>query len=149
MTKLVLAVGNGMMGDDAAGPLLAQKMRQAPLENWYVIDGGSVPENHLHQIREMAPVQVLIIDSADMDLDPGEIRFINYQRLEDPLFITTHSLPLSYAIDSIREIVPQVDFIGIQPDVVAFGFPVSENVRQAVDNIYENLKKGFLPWDTL
>jgi hydrogenase 3 maturation protease len=149
MAKLVLTVGNAMMGDDAAGSLLAEKMRQAPLENWNVIDGGSVPENHLHQIRELAPEQVLVIDSADMDLAPGEIRFIDNQRLEDPFFMTTHSLPLSYVIESIREFVPRVAFIGIQPEVVAFGYPVSENVKQAVDNIYGHLKMGLLPWSTL
>ncbi len=29
--KLVVTVGNGMMGDDAAGPLLAEKLKLAPL----------------------------------------------------------------------------------------------------------------------
>jgi hydrogenase 3 maturation protease len=149
MAKLVLTVGNAIMGDDAAGSLLAEKMRQSPLENWNVIDGGSVPENHLHQIRELAPEQVVVIDSADMDLAPGEIRFIDNQRLADPFFLTTHSLPLSYVIESIREFVPRVALIGIQPEVVAFGYPVSENVKQAVDNIYGHLKMGLLPWSTL
>lgn len=147
--KLVLTVGNGMMGDDAAGPLLAQKMSQAPIENWKIIDGGSCPENYIFQIRELAPERVLVVDSADMDLSPGEIRFIGNQRLEDPFFITTHSLPLSYLVDSICEFVPRVDLIGIQPAVVAFGYPISESVKQAVDIVYENLKKEVLPWSTL
>jgi hydrogenase 3 maturation protease len=149
MAKLILTVGNGMMGDDAAGPLLAHKMRQVPIQDWFVIDGGSAPENQLHKIRELAPEKVVIIDSADMDLAPGEIRFIGDRRLDDPFLITTHSLPLSYVIDSIREFVPQVDFIGIQPDIIAFGYPISQSVKLAVDNIYDQLKQGLLPWDVL
>jgi hydrogenase 3 maturation protease len=149
MGKLLLAVGNRMMGDDAAGPLLAQKMRQTPVVNWNIIDGGSAPENHIHNIREMAPEQVVIVDSADMDLAPGEIRFIDSQRLEDPFFMTTHALPLSYVVDSIREFVPRVDFIGIQPAIVAFGYPISQSVKQAVETIYDHLKQGVLPWSTL
>jgi hydrogenase 3 maturation protease len=97
----------------------------------------------------LAPEKVVIIDSADMDLAPGEIRFIGDRRLEDPFLITTHSLPLSYVIDSIREFVPQVDFIGIQPDIIAFGYPISQSVKLAVDNIYDQLKQGMLLWDVL
>ena len=53
MKKLVLTVGNEMMGDDAAGPHLAQMLRRNPLENWDVLNGGSVPENLLHKVREV------------------------------------------------------------------------------------------------
>jgi len=53
--KLVVTVGNRMMGDDALGPLLAQKLQSAPLEDWDVLDGGSAPENFLYAVREMRP----------------------------------------------------------------------------------------------
>ena len=41
MTDVLLCVGNSMMGDDGAGPLLAEKCAAAPKGNWVVIDGGS------------------------------------------------------------------------------------------------------------
>lgn len=44
MTDVLLCVGNSMMGDDGAGPLLAEKCAAAPKGNWVVIDGGSAPE---------------------------------------------------------------------------------------------------------
>jgi hydrogenase 3 maturation protease len=147
--KLVVTVGNLMMGDDAAGPLLAQKMQGAPLENWEALDGGAAPENYLYLIRELTPEQVLVIDAADMDLAPGEIRLIGTDRIEDPFLLTTHTLPLSYLMQSLREFVPKVDLVGIQPQVVAFGYPVSAEVRQAVGRIYESLKQDELAWDCL
>lgn len=147
--KLVVTVGNLMMGDDAAGPLLAQKMQGAPLENWGALDGGAAPENYLYLIRELTPEQVLVIDAADMDLAPGEIRLIGTDRIEDPFLMTTHTLPLSYLVQSLREFVPKVDLVGIQPQVVAFGYPVSAEVRQAVGRVYESLKQDELAWDCL
>ncbi|STP18272.1 hydrogenase 3 maturation protease [Escherichia coli] len=55
MTDVLLCVGNSMMGDDGAGPLLAEKCAAAPKGNWVVIDGGSAPENDIVAIRETAP----------------------------------------------------------------------------------------------
>jgi hydrogenase 3 maturation protease len=147
--KLVLTVGNALMGDDAAGPLLAQKMQQAPAPTWEVLDGGSAPENCLYLVRETAPEQVLVIDAADMDLAPGEVRLIGTDRLEDPFLMTTHTLPLSYLVQALREFVPRVDLVGIQPRVVAFGYPMSVEVRQAVERLHAGLQQDETGWDCL
>ena len=62
MTDVLLCVGNSMMGDDGAGPLLAEKCAAAPKGNWVVIDGGSAPENDIVAIRELRPTRLLIVD---------------------------------------------------------------------------------------
>jgi hydrogenase 3 maturation protease len=147
--RLVLTVGNGMMGDDAAGPLLAQTMQRAPVGDWDVLDGASVPENCLHLVREMAPDQVLVVDAADMDLAPGEVRLLDAEGLNDPFLTTTHTLPLLYLVQALREIAPKVDLLGIQPRVVAFGYPVSPEVQQAVRQVYESLERVDVAWDRL
>jgi len=74
---------------------------------------------------------------------------IGTEKLEDPFLITTHTLPLSYFVQSLREFVPHVDLVGVQPQIVAFGFPVSAEVTQAVDDLYEGLKKAEIVWDSL
>jgi hydrogenase 3 maturation protease len=147
--KQVLTIGNGMMGDDAAGPLLARRIRQAPLEGWEMLNGGSAPENCLFQIREMAPYRVLIVDAADMGLAPGEVRLIDEQRISDLFLMTTHSLPLTFLMRSIREFVPQVSLVGIQPENVSFGYPVSSKVKQAVELVYLQLKQQDWAWESL
>ena len=150
MTKrLVLTVGNTMMGDDAAGPLLAQAMVNSPVDGWDVLDGGSVPENCLHRIRELSPDQVLVVDASDMDLLPGEIRLIHDERLDDPFLMSTHTLSLSYLIQFLRVSTPKVELLGIQPRIVAFGYPVSAEVKQAVGTVYENLKRVDPVWESL
>ena len=141
-TKLVLAVGNEMMGDDAAGPLLARMLEDSPLENWQVLDGGNAPENYLHRIREIAPDEVMIVDAADMELQAGEIRLIDKDSIGGLFLMTTHSLPLTYLMEAIQEFVPRVLLIGIQPEIVAFGYPISPGVRQAVERVYGWLQGG-------
>jgi len=140
--KLVFTVGNEMMGDDAAGPLLARMLERSPLEDWDVLDGGSAPENYVYKIREMSPEKVVIVDAADMDLQAGEVRHIDPEAIGSLFLMTTHSLPLSYLMESIGEFVPSVELLGIQPDVVAFGCPVSPAVNGAVEHIYAWLKGG-------
>ncbi|SUI00143.1 hydrogenase 3 maturation protease [Salmonella enterica subsp. enterica serovar Typhimurium] len=77
MTDVLLCVGNSMMGDDGAGPLLAEMCAAQPKGNWVVIDGGSAPENDIVAIRELRPQRLLIVDATDMGLNPGEIRIID------------------------------------------------------------------------
>jgi hydrogenase 3 maturation protease len=147
--KLVLTVGNDLMGDDAAGPLLARRLRERPVPGWAVLDGGSAPENALHRVRQAGPQQVLVVDAADMDLAPGEIRLIAADRLEDPFLMSTHTLPLSYLAQALREFVPRVDLLGIQPRVVAFGYPVSAEVLAAVAAVAAGLAHEAWPWAAL
>jgi hydrogenase 3 maturation protease len=145
--NVLLTVGNGMMGDDGAGVLLAQMLHERPLADWAVVNGGSAPENVVHRIREMDAARVLVVDAADMDLEPGAIRRIDADNLNDPFLMTTHTLPLTFLIESLREFVPQVDLLGIQPHIVAFGFPMSEEVRGAVGQVYADLKNGRMDWN--
>ncbi|OAN11315.1 hydrogenase 3 maturation endopeptidase HyCI [Photobacterium jeanii] len=137
--KLVLTVGNSMMGDDGAGPLLAEMMLQNPVDDWVVIDGGSAPENYVHQIRELAPEQVLIVDAAEIGEKAGEIRIIEPDQIAEMFIMSTHCLPLNFLIEELETFVPQVTFIGIQPAIVAFSFPMTDMVRDAVTALYQAL----------
>ncbi|RXA94613.1 hydrogenase maturation peptidase HycI [Yersinia sp. 2105 StPb PI] len=139
ITNLVLTVGNSMMGDDGAGPLLAERMPQQPLAHWQVIDGGSAPENVVHRIRALQPTRLVIVDAADMALPPGEIRIIDPERIAEMFIMSTHNLPLNFLIDQLKEDIPEVLFVGIQPTLVAFYFPMTDIVKQAVDTLYQKL----------
>jgi len=140
MKGLVLTVGNELMGDDGAGPLLAQRLTQSPLENWEVINGGSVPESYMHLVRARQPAQILVVDTADMGLAPGEIRLLSEDMIAGQFMMTTHDLPLSFLIQALKEMAPEVYFIGIQPNLVAFAYPMSPEVKQAVETVYARLQ---------
>lgn len=136
--NVVLTVGNSMMGDDGAGPMLYDMMIQRPINDWYVIDGGSTPENYAHVVRELKPELLVLVDAADMELDPGEIRIIDADSIAEMFIMSTHNMPLNFLIDQLKEDIPQVVFIGIQPSIVSFAFPMTEQVKQAVKTVYNS-----------
>lgn len=138
--QVLLTVGNELMGDDAAGPLLAQMMDQDPPGGWQVVDGGAAPENYVHQVRALKPERVLLVDTADMGLEPGDVRTVSSDLIADRLFVTTHNMPLTFLIQMLEAFVPAVEMLGIQPGLVAFGYPMSPAVRGAVERIYRELK---------
>ena len=139
--NVILTVGNTMMGDDGAGPYLAQLCSENPLTNWTALDGGSAPENLVHQIRAMKPKRLIIFDATEMELPVGKIRIIDKELIAEMFFVSTHNLPLNFLIEQLEEDISEVIFIGIQPDLVSFGFPMSEAVKSAVEFFYGFLKE--------
>lgn len=139
MTDVLLCVGNNMMGDDGAGPLLAQMCAENPQGNWQVIDGGSAPENDVVAIRELKPSRLLIVDATDMGLNPGDIRVVDPDDIAEMFLMTTHNMPLNYLIDQLKEDTGEVIFLGIQPDIVGFYYPMTPPVKAAVECIYQRL----------
>lgn len=129
-----------MMGDDGAGPLLANLMMTNPIDDWQVIDGGSAPENVVHQIRQSKPSLLLIVDATEMGLHPGEIRFVDPDLIAELFLMNTHNMPLNFLIDQLKEDIPTILFLGIQPDIVGFYYPMTENVKKAVEEVYQALK---------
>ncbi len=140
--QVVLTIGNAMMGDDAAGPLLAALLQRSPAAGWQVVDGGSVPENVVHRVRSMAPGRVLVVDAAEMELAPGEVRLVDDRLIVERFITTTHDLPISFLIEALRQTVPEVHFLGIQPSLIGFGVPLSATVERAVLDIHARLQQG-------
>lgn len=135
----LLCVGNSMMGDDGAGPRLAELCAERPLPGWTVVDGGAAPENDIGFLRELRPQHLVIVDATDMGLAPGEMRIINEEDIGEMFMMTTHNLPLTFLIQQLREDIPDITFVGIQPDVVAFYYPMSAVVEQAVTHLHQRL----------
>lgn len=81
----------------------------------------------------------MIVDAADMGLEPGEVRLIDADIIADMFIMTTHNLPLNFLIDQLKEEISEVFFIGIQPDLMAFAFPMTQAVSDAVDTVYQSL----------
>ncbi|EIJ69397.1 MULTISPECIES: hydrogenase maturation peptidase HycI [Pasteurellaceae] len=138
--NVMLAVGNSMMGDDGAGPLLAEMMEANPIPNWTVVDGGSAPENYSHTVRALRPKRLLIVDASDMQQDIGSLRIIDKDLIAEMLFMSTHNMPLNYLIEQLEEDIEEIIFVGIQPDLVSFGFPMTEKVKAAVEHLYSLIK---------
>lgn len=140
--NLVLTVGNAMMGDDGAGPYLAEKLQAAPLPGWVLIDGGIAPENVVHRVRALQPTRVLLVDAAELGEKAGTLKVIPPDTIADMFIFSTHNMPLNFLIDELKTFVPDVVFVGVQPAIVAFSFPMTEMVSGAMDYLHQHLEEA-------
>ena len=115
--NIVFCVGSVLRGDDAAGPLLAKKLEDFPVEGWTAVDGG-------------------------MGLEPGAIRRLQAADVATQSLITTHTLPITYLLGELEAVCEEVVFLGVQPAGTEFFDPVSPRVLAAVEHVYQCLADG-------
>lgn len=137
----VVGIGNDLYGDDAAGVIVARRLQTALAgrRNVLIVDAGSVPENCTGPLRRFKPDGVLLVDAAQMDARPGEVRCLNWQDIVG-LNTSTHTFPLHVLAGYLsRELRCPVFVVGIQPEDAAFDKPLSPSVRAAVDALIPTL----------
>ncbi|MFO8133632.1 MAG: hydrogenase maturation peptidase HycI [Thermoplasmatota archaeon] len=139
---VLLGVGNDANGDDGIGPWIARRFNR---EKWHAIDCFTVPENYTGDIKRLQPRRIVIVDAADMDLQPGSIRVIPRGSIGSATFFT-HAMPLSMFIDYLDDVTDaDVTLIGIQPRRFD---SMSSEVRNAGIRLLEMLRSdsiGDLP----
>lgn len=139
MMNILLGIGNEMNGDDAIGTYVARKFK---CEGWKAIDCATVPENFTGEIRKHKPDKIIIVDAADMNLPPGEIRKIPKEKIRKVNF-STHTIPLSLFITHLEKTTDaDIFLIGIQPKSM-YG-KVSNEVMEAGNKVIEYIKEGMI-----
>lgn len=133
---LLLGVGNDANGDDGIGPWIAHRLQA---EGWHAIDCFTVPENYTGEIKRLRPQHVVIVDAADMDLQPGDTRIVPRDKTGSATF-STHAMPLSVFIDYLGEVTDAViTLIGIQPQRFD---EMSQEVKRAGERLLRVLQSG-------
>lgn len=69
---LVLGLGNRLLGDDAAGPLVIERLAHAPTLSATLLDGGTVGLALLPAIEDAAAL--VAVDAARFGAVPGTVR---------------------------------------------------------------------------
>ncbi len=133
--NLLLGVGNDIRGDDAIGEEIAREFQR---EGWDVEDCGTMPENFIPHIEEGVYDQVVIVDAADMGLEPGEIRRVPRDNL-GVFTMSTHALPLSLVMDFLAKKVGSVTLIGIQPKDMSLKEGMTPELEEAKEHLLELL----------
>jgi hydrogenase 3 maturation protease len=136
----VMGVGNRRRGDDAAGGLCLRLLRKRMLgrkstKELRALDAGEIPESATGLVREFRPTHVLIVDAALGGHQPGTIFIIDKEKIshED---ISTHRIPLDHLVRYLVETIGcRVILVGIEPQEVAWGKPVSAPVREAATRL--------------
>jgi hydrogenase 3 maturation protease len=143
LRTLIVGIGNSLKGDDGAGPLLCQQLKDGTSAE--LIDAGTVPENYIQRIIKKSPQNLIIIDAVDFGASAGTIELFRPEQLAS-LVISTHTLSHHLFIDMIKKAIEtEVYFIGIQPAQTQLAQRISAEVSQAVGKLTCTLAELFPP----
>lgn len=128
---VVLGVGRRGHGDDAAGPLLIERLSHTP--GLVGIDCGPTPENFLGVVVRHEPGLVLLVDAARTGAPAGAVQLLAPDQLAHT-DLGTHGLTPALFLKLVQE---QVDVpclvLAVEPGRVGPDLPPSPAVRSAVD----------------
>jgi hydrogenase 3 maturation protease len=133
----VVGLGHELRGDDAAGIAVARALQGAlgHDDRSLVIAAGAAPENYTGVLRRFDPEQILFVDAAQMDEEPGAIRWLSWREL-DGWGPWTHALsPQALGRFLTGELGCVMSLIGIQPAGNELGAALSPEVANAVDTV--------------
>lgn len=140
----ILGIGSSIRSDDAAGVLVAQKLKQViagkktavPVR---VYSAESAPENITGEIKKFAPTHLFMIDAADFTKKPGTISLIDPREVYGESF-STHRLPVTVVAKYLfSSFACQITIIGIQPKSLEVCGEVSKEVAEAVSKVSKAL----------
>ncbi len=148
MTPVILGYGNPDRGDDAAGPMVAQRLRALGIDaQVFTLDGLSLFQSW-HDLDD-----VMVVDAVVTGSEPGTI--FEWRADELPLDriafpASTHSFGLAEAIALGRALdcLPRrLRVVGIEARDFTLGRPPSPEVANAVGTVVERIAKN-LPFTT-
>lgn len=130
---LILGVGNRSRGDDGLGSHLAERLKGKL--NVPLIDAGNVPENFLRQIEAAQAELVLVLDTADLRAEPGDLALLDISEIGS-MSISTHTvnLHLLFKVIPVNR-RPQVLVLAVQPQATDFGTRMSLTARSAMQGL--------------
>ncbi len=136
-----LGVGNPMRGDDGAGCLFVEELKKSGKlnsSNIHFFNAAQVPENFLEPIVKIKPNTIFIVDAVDFDASPGKAKL--FQKISSHLTFSTHTLPLNFVFDYLKEKTKAHIFIlGIQPATLKWGADLSPKVKKTIKELINQL----------
>jgi len=133
---MLMGLGNRWRGDDGVGCFIAENFQS---DDWYVLDCGTAPEHFISIVEKNRPRYLVIVDTAQMNLKPGEFRVIPPEKI-DEFSLTTHNISLSLLISYLEGCVEEIFVIGIQPSKIEDSNRMSKKVYQSATRIMAILK---------
>lgn len=133
----IVGVGNRQRGDDGVGPRVIERRDPAARGTW--IDAGTAPENFIEQIACSKHESVLFIDAIDFGGFPGECRLLDARSLQS-VAVSTHGVSFS-VLDEYLSARAELRLLvlGVQPDTVRLGSPMSDPVARMSIALAERL----------
>jgi hydrogenase 3 maturation protease len=137
----LLGVGSELRGDDIAGILVADLLKEAQDADFRVFPAASAPENFTGKIKKFNPTHLIIVDSLDAGKKAGEVMVVEPDKIS-PTSFCTHQLSIKIMIDYLYQALDcRIILIGIQPKAIKFRQACSLEVKKSAEYISEAIKQ--------
>ena len=133
-----MGLGNPLRKDDFAGLLLLNRLQDSDLfRQANYIAAGTNPENYLQKILDLNPRAVIFIDTARFNEEPGTIRLLDRESL-DQIRISTHAFSMTLVEDYLNA-EREMDFyyIGIEPEDTGVGEGLSPVLTESLKHFFK------------
>lgn len=134
----IIGVGSELMQDDKAGVEVTLELEKTfgndnPKARFFPT--YTTPENFTRTIADFNPDHVIIIDAADLKLQPGTFTILPVERITD-FSLGTHKLSLVMMIKFLKETInPEFSVLAVQYKSIVFGEEITKEVKIGVKNI--------------
>jgi hydrogenase maturation protease len=137
--RYLIGIGHYYSGDDAVGARVVEEVAARGLEEQF--RAINLSANSLNLISYLVPETeaILIVDSARMGLQPGDVRFFGPEQVETAKNlpgISTHEGDVLKVIElarAMRYVVPKLRFMGIEPEIIESGTGLSRTLLENLD----------------
>jgi len=140
---VVLGIGNELRSDDGLGLRAAKRLKTvlAGITGVEVLATGTSPENFTGLLRRLAPSHILLLDALESGDRPGTIKFVKSHQIEE-VMPSTHTLPLYVLAKYLeQQLGSKVLLLGIQPNILASGTELSDEVKDSVGRLVRLLRQ--------
>jgi hydrogenase maturation protease len=141
---MIIGVGNAYRGDDAVGQVVAQRLREEPLNHVTVLVQDSAGADLLESWRDTDVV--MLIDAVQSGARPGTVHCIEATERPVPKTLrhcSTHAFGVGAAIELARvlqQLPPRLVIYGIEGQTFDMGAGLSEAVAQTVPEVLARMR---------
>lgn len=143
-TVAVIGIGNIMRGDDGCGPKIIEKLKDRKI-NACLFDCGTVPENYIFPILSTSCETIILVDAADFGGTPGSIKVLSLDEVSGA-GLSTHNSSIRLFTDLLMTGRDNLGIfaVSIQPKNIAFGEPLSDEVKSGIDTLTDILAEALV-----
>ena len=128
----LVGLGNPMRKDDGVGPWLAEAVKAAPAgASLQVLNVEDVLENFVFRIAGTDCRNVVIVDAAAGQGEPGSLVFGPLEDFAEAGSVSTHKLALELSGKILGSAGKRVFLLGVVPEDLSFGPGLTPRVRRA------------------
>jgi hydrogenase maturation protease len=146
---LILGLGNTLRGDDGVGPAVIAALSLMDLPPHVELLDGGTPGLETVLLLE-GPDRVIIVDAADMGLEPGQWRRFTpdtaeIKSSEEKLQGTLHAAGLAEALAlaaALEKLPSTLIIYGIQPQSLGWSQELSDPLQVALPALCEEIRES-------